>query len=191
MYDASIDPYCYTGTTVWKNRAGVRRQDALNAFETAMVAQRTIQRLPSGRLDVTHYQAVHRHLFRDVYAWAGRFRTVHLAKSGSMFCYPEHIAREMRMLFETIDGRGLRAVARSDFIARLAAFLATLNAIHPFREGNGRTQIAFAAIVAADAGQPLALEKLQAVRFLAAMIASFHGDERPLQRALARMVVSA
>jgi len=86
MYDAVEDPYCYLRTTVLKNRAGLRPQRALTRFETAMAAQHADEPLPVGRLSVRHYCGIHRHLFQDVYAWAGRFRTVRISKAGSMFC---------------------------------------------------------------------------------------------------------
>ena len=99
MYDAIEDPYCYPGTTVLKNRAGHRTQRALTQFETAMSAQCADEPLPNGLLSVRHYQAIHRHLFQDVYPWAGNIRTVRISRHGSMFCYPEHIRSQMRTLF--------------------------------------------------------------------------------------------
>ncbi len=63
-----------------------------------------------------------------------------------------------------------------------AAFLSTLNAIHPFREGNGRTQTAFLVLLAKRAGHPLDLEKIQSEEFLAAMVTTFKGDDTPLER---------
>jgi 3-oxoadipate enol-lactonase len=99
MYDAVSDPYCYPGTTVLKNRAGVRTQAELNFFEEEATAQRFAEPLPSGQLDVRHYCGIHRHLFQDVYTWAGTFRTVRISKAGSAFCYPENIDREMGQLF--------------------------------------------------------------------------------------------
>jgi len=144
MYGAVEDPYCYPRTTVLKNRAGLRTQRALTRFETAMAAQRADEPLPVGRLSVRHYCGIHRHLFLDVYAWAGRFRTVRISKGGSMFCYPEHIPREMRTLFVRLKNDNyLRGFAIEDFVRQSAHFLATLNAIHPFRDGNGRTQSPF------------------------------------------------
>src|ERR1035437_3550318 len=105
MYDAIEDPYCYPGTTVLKNRAGHRTQRALTQFETAMSAQRADEPLPIGRLSVHHYQAVHRHLFQDVYQWAGTFRTVRISKDGSMFCYPEHIPSQMPPFLGGLRGK--------------------------------------------------------------------------------------
>jgi len=95
MYDAIEDPYCYPGTTVLKNRAGHRTQRALTQFETAMSAQRADEPLPIGRLSVHHYQAVHRHLFQDVYPWA---------RAGS----PSRLFLLMRPGVEGIENRNAR-----------------------------------------------------------------------------------
>ncbi len=95
MYDSTADAYCYAGTTVLRNKANLRTQELLDVFEHAAVLNRADEALPAGRMSVSHYRAVHRHLFQDVYPWAGRFRTVRIAKGGSMFCYPEHIPAEM------------------------------------------------------------------------------------------------
>jgi cell filamentation protein len=154
-----------------------------------MSTQRAEEPLPSGRLSVRHYRAVHHHLFQDVYAWAGKFRKVRIAKDGSMFCYPEHIAREMRKLFTRLRKRDyLRGLSEDDFAVEAARLLATLNAIHPFRDGNGRTQLAFLALTSHRAGRPLDLARLRPRKFLAAMIESFKGDEQPLTRELQNLI---
>src|SRR3990172_7977080 len=99
MYEAEPDPYCFPGSSVLKNKAGLTNQAALEAFETAMTFARSEELLPRGRLSVSHYRAIHHHLFQDVYAWAGRDRTVRLSKGESTFCYPEHIGAEVKRVF--------------------------------------------------------------------------------------------
>lgn len=189
MYDAAADPYCYPGTAILKNIPGLRDQTALEKFEAAMTAQRSDEPLPAGRFTVQHYRSIHHHLFQDVYSWAGKFRTVRLAKSGSAFCYPEHIAHEMKALFDGLKAkRHLRDLSPNAFAQEAASFLTTLNAIHPFREGNGRAQLSFVALMANDAGRPLDLAVLNPDEFLEAMVASFRGDEEPLGRALSAMI---
>lgn len=189
MYAAFDDPYCYPGTDTLKNRLNLRDPDALAAFEAEISAQRADEPLPAGRLGVRHFCAVHRHLFQDVYEWAGRFRTIRLAKDGSAFCYPENIPGQIEELFDWLRTQNfLRQLGARDFAAALAHFLAVLNAIHAFREGNGRTQLIFAALLAARAGHPLDLAKLDPERFLAAMITSFKGDEAPLAVELGRLI---
>jgi cell filamentation protein len=180
-YDAIADPYCYPDTTVFKNIPDIRDADAVAEFEAVSTAQRADEPLPEGRLSIRHYRAIHHHLFQDVYAWAGKFRTVRLGKDGSAFCYPDNIAREMQRLFADLRRqRHLKGLSPEAFVAAATHFLATLNAIHPFREGNGRTQISFLTLLADRAGHPVNLDRLAPERFLNAMIESFHGDEQPL-----------
>jgi cell filamentation protein len=76
-----------------------RDQAELDAFEAEITDQRASEPLPAGDLSSAHYLAVHRHLFQDVYSWAGELRTVRISKGGSMFCYPENIGGEMEKLF--------------------------------------------------------------------------------------------
>jgi cell filamentation protein len=189
MYDAVSDPYCYPGTTVLKNIPGIAIQAALDEFEATMTAQRADEPLPRGRLSVSHYRAIHHHLFQDVYVWAGGFRTVRLSKGGSAFCYPENIEGEMKRLFDGLKSKQyLQNLSAEAFVAEMATFLSTLNAIHPFREGNGRTQAAFLALLGMRAGHPVNLDKLEPGQFLAAMIASFKGNDGPLERQILSLI---
>ena len=187
MYRAEPDPYCYPGTTVLINRLGFRDQPRLDAFEAEVTAERGAQPLPSGALSYRQYRAIHRHLFQDVYAWAGKVRTVRISKEGSAFCYPEHIDREMRRLFAGLaKEKKLRGLGAQSFAKKAAHFLAELNAIHPFREGNGRTQLSFLTLLAERADHPLA-DQLDPQAILAATIASFGGDEAPLTKLIAQL----
>lgn len=182
MYDAVTDSYCYEGTRVLKNRANLHEQDELDAYEAAMTAQRSDEPLPVGKLDVGHYCAIHRHLFQDVYEWAGKFRDVRISKGGSAFCYPEYIEQQMETLFDEIRGESyLGELSPDEFANKAAHFLSTLNAIHPFREGNGRVQTSFLLMLADNAGHPLDLTKLVPERFMDAMVASFENDESLLE----------
>lgn len=191
MYAAFPDPYCYRGTTVLKNVPGLRDAAALERFETAITAQRAGEPLPSGRLSVQHYQAIHRHLFQDVYRWAGRFRSVQLTKGTSTFCYPEHIKGELQRIFlELRNSDYLCELDAQSFALAAAHFLSELNAVHAFRDGNGRAQLAFLALLAARAGHPLSLARLRPEAFLAAMVTSFHRDERPLALQLSELIRS-
>jgi len=181
VYESGPDPYCYPGSSVLINRLDIRDQAELDAYETLITAQRGEEVLPNGRLGYAHYRAIHRHLFQDVFSWAGKLRTVRIAKGGSMFCYPEHIDAEMRKLFEQLSAdRFLHGMTADKFARRAAHLLAELNAIHPFREGNGRTQLTYLTLLAARAGHPLALERMDPAAMLAAMVASFKSDETPL-----------
>jgi cell filamentation protein len=190
MYESDDDTYCYPGTTVLKNLGNLRTQRALERFETAMTAQRFDEPLPNGLLSVRHYSAVHHHLFQDVYAWAGKSRTVRISKPGSApFCYPEYIDGALRQTFRKLHrSRYLRNLAADDFAEQAAALLSQLNAIHTFRDGNGRAQLAFMVLLADRARHRLHLDRLQPGNFLQAMINSFQGDHAPLSRALRLLI---
>jgi cell filamentation protein len=128
-------------------------------------------------------------LFQDGYAWAGKLRSVRIAKGGNTFCYPENIDREMRRLFAALaDRKYFQGLGADDFAAEATHFLTDLNAIHPFREGNGRTQLSFLMLLADQAGHPLQLERLDPKEILDAIIKSFGGNEAPLLAVLKRLV---
>lgn len=176
-YDAFDDPYVYKGTHVLKNRPGIREAATLEAFELEMTTLRAEESLPTGRYGPAHYCQVHRHLFQDVYRWAGRYRKVRTSKGGNLFCYPEYISTQMDQLFRRLTLPPLTpGAAATDFIGAAAAFLGELNAVHPFREGNGRSQLSFLHLIAIRAGHPLALERIRPETFMPAMIESFGGE---------------
>lgn len=82
----------------------------------------------------------------------------------------------------------LRGLAKSMSAKEAAHFLAELNAIHPFREGNGRTQLSFLTMLAEVAGHPLDLERLDPQGILEATIESFSGNESGLAEQIALLL---
>lgn len=157
-----------------------------------MVTFQATQPLPDGRMDARHYRAIHRHLFGPVYRWAGRDRTIRIAKGGNMFCYPEQIGRQMDALFGDLARAGyLRGPDREAFAVAAAHFLSELNVIHPFREGNGRAQKAFLVLLGEQAGHPIDVRKIQRETYVAARIAAFRGDEGPLARLIPTLLPRA
>ncbi len=136
---------------------------------------------PAGLLDYAHYRALHRHLFQDVYDWAGTIRTIRIGKGGNWFCFPEYIDREMNRIFDQIAAQAHFVGSPADqFPAQVAHALAEINAVHPFREGNGRTQLAFLSILATNASLAFNDDVLDRDRVIGAMIDSFGGTEAPL-----------
>lgn len=189
MYDSIEDHYCYKGTTVLQNRRNIRTQEALGRFELAITAQRATEALPLGKLNELHYKRIHWHLFQDVYTWAGEYRDVWISKGDSAFCHPDYISGEMKKLFARLQrDKNLTSLTASEFAVKAASLLAELNAIHAFRDGNGRSQMAFLNLLAIRAEHPLRLTKIVPGDFLAAMIQAFRGDEKPLAHELARLL---
>jgi cell filamentation protein len=181
MYDAIDDPYTYENSTVLVNKLGLRSQAELDAFEAEISSARAEEALPEGTLDFAHYKAIHHHLFQDVYDWAGQIRAVRISKGGNPFCFPENIESQATKLFGDLRAANyLQNLDATTYSGKAAHFLAELNAIHAFREGNGRSQLTFFALLSNYAGHPLDLEKLVPETLLAAMIASFEGQEQEL-----------
>ena len=184
-YEVEQDSYCYEGTSVLKNLADIRDAALLEQFELEMSTLRAEEPLPEGSFDPKHYCSVHRHLFQDVYEWAGQCRKVRTAKGGNWFCYPEHISNEMARVFKMLENPSFSPGSTVDsFVGVAADFLGELNAVHPFREGNGRSQLSFLHLVGIRAEHPFAFGRIQREAFMPAMIASFSTSLEPLKSEL-------
>jgi cell filamentation protein len=144
---ANMDPYVYPGTSVIRNLRDIRDAGVLGEFEAEATARRLrqLEHKPiKGRFDARHLQAIHRHIFQDVFEWAGEFRTVNISKSGDPFAFHQHIVSSLERMCGQLNREGnLLGLNPELFAARAAYYLGEINAIHPFREGNGRTQREF------------------------------------------------
>ncbi len=188
-YDSFDDPYCYAGTSILRNKLDLHDAAVLEAFEHESVSAKAEEALPIGSFDVAHYRAVHRHLFDAVYDWAGEYRTVRIAKRGAMFCYPEHIAGQMSALFACLNGAAFHTgCAVTEFVGAAAKFIAELNAIHPFREGNGRTQLTFLFLLGERAHVHLNFANIAPDAVMTAMVGSFNGALKPLEAEIRQML---
>jgi cell filamentation protein len=188
-YAAETDPLCYPGTTVLRNLLDIEDAELLDEAELALFLLRAEKPFPLGNFDVEHYLALHRYLFQDVYPWAGEIRTIRIGKDGNWFCYPEYIASELERVFAELgDPDKLEKMTVADFASHIGHFLAELNAVHPFREGNGRTQLAFLAMLTEHAGFSFDADELDRDRVMHAMIESFSGDEGPLVALILRII---
>ena len=191
MSSRAGDPYLDPATGVLRNLLGITDAAELVRAEASLSASRLIdlerRRLP-GRYDLAHLQAFHRCILGDVYAWAGQLRTVSIAK-GSVFCLPQHLESYAADVFGRLAAaERLRGLARDPFITGLAGFLADVNALHPFREGNGRAQRAFFGQLTRDAGFTLTWQHLDPARNVEASAAVMRGDLEPMREMLDTLV---
>lgn len=176
------DPYAHPDG-VLRNKLGITDQDALKSAEADITGARLIalsRHHIDGRYDLNHLRAFHRFVFRDVYEWAGELRTVDITKHDT-FCRRIHPDAYASEVFGQLTTSSWACDAdRAKFIAGLAETYADINALHPFREGNGRAQRAFLQQFAADAGRPSSRAGLDADENEAASIAGFRGNLKPL-----------
>ena len=185
------DPYSDPVTGVLYNKLGLRSAAALEAAEREITHAALIlldESPASASYDLAHLREIHQRIFGDIYQWAGQVRTVAIAKS-AMFCLPQYIESSAAVIFRELrDEDCLRGLDRGIFVGRLAYYLGEVNALHPFREGNGRAQRAFLGQLARDAGFPLAWQHLDPVRNVEASAAIMRGDPEPMRKMLDALV---
>jgi cell filamentation protein len=189
----SGDPYVYPGTGVLRNRFGIRDVDELERVEAELVVARTVElrsRVEQPPFDLARLQAIHQHLFGDVYAWAGELRTVRIAKQRIPFANPQFIEQNAGVVFGELAGEDhlVGIVEYAAFVERFAYHLGEVNALHPFREGNGRTQRQLFRELAAHAGWAVDFTGMGRDENIEASIAATLGDQEPLRRMLVPLV---
>ncbi len=140
------DKYCYPGSDVLKNKLDIRSDEALHTAEreiTSMWLLRLKAEPVKGRFDLAHLKRIHAKVFADIYAWAGKTRTVDISK-GNVFCRSMFIDSYAEELFSSLAAENwLITTAPEEVPERLAYYLSEINVLHPFREGNGRVQRLF------------------------------------------------
>ena len=176
------DPYAYPGSSVLINKPGFRDEKALRAFEYEASAVRLAELAinpTAGRFDVEHLKRIHAHIFQDVYEWAGKVRTVGISKGGTSFARPEYIESYGATLSAGLAKEGfLRGLDKPSFADRLTHYYTEFNALHPFREGNGRATREFIGQLAKEAGYELDQRRIDndKGRWNDAAARSFRGD---------------
>lgn len=152
----SSDAGCYPGTTVLVNKLGLKSQKALDEAESVAVSFRSVEILLSPfteEISFAGYCSLHEKLFGDIYDWAGELRTVDLSKKGTSFYPCEKLEEYGAMLFRRLAGEnGFCDMKRTSLVSGAAEFYHDLNMLHPFREGNGRTQRVFITLLIRRAG---------------------------------------
>jgi cell filamentation protein len=190
-YDAD-DVYCIPGTAVLKNKAGITDQDLLDEYEGDFTAIRLLELTQNpiqGSFDLAHLCKIHSYLFQDVYEWAGEVRSVDIIRDDSRFCNVRQIQSYSHTIFSALSAeKYLVNLEPAVFANRLAHYLSEVNAIHPFREGNGRVQRLFISQLAEHAGYSLDYSALDQAELYPVMQASFLGDERPLSELILKII---
>jgi len=175
------DPYVYPGTDILINKPSLRNKDELDRFERMMTRARLAELLPEIPITYEGYKALHHHIFQDVFDWAGQSRTVPLAKGKTFFGPPLYVDQEMTRRFQLMaDENHLRGLHPEVFATRAAEHLNEINAIHPFREGNGRTQRLFLEVLAAQAGHAMNLKSILPKPWHDASVKGFDSNHQPM-----------
>jgi len=184
-----------------KNKLGAKTHEDLEKREARLVFSRDAEIIadgfPTGTFDAKHLKAIHRHLFQDVYEWAGHTRDEKVRLSdgtvasepllrkvdGSPFMVGAHIAGALDAIADRLRAANyLRGLPRQEFAEQAADIMADINAAHAFREGNGRTQRAFIRQLALEAGHELDFSVVSRERMIQASIAANERGDNTIMR---------
>ncbi|MDM1769973.1 putative adenosine monophosphate-protein transferase Fic [Acinetobacter indicus] len=137
--------YCYPNSDILKNKLNIQDAAILQQAELELSETASIHiEFAEPPYDLKYLQSIHRQLFSDLYEWAGELRQADIAKGNTRFCTFPRIEIEANKLFKQLEQQNyFQGLEKSVLIQKVADFYCELNVIHPFREGNGRTQRIF------------------------------------------------
>lgn len=185
------DPYILKNGTL-KNKLNIKDPIKLDKAEAALTADRLVeidQKGPKGPFHYDRLKATHHYIFQDIYEWAGQPRTISISKGDSHFTPSYLIQHRMENLFTRLEkDHFLQNLKPKEFVGKITEFFADLNQIHPFREGNGRTQRAFTEALAKQAGYDLAFDISTKERMIDISIKSHQGDLSGMNRFFQEMM---
>lgn len=191
VYAVAGSLYCYQGTAVLRNRFGIRDAGQLRALEADISSARQTEMMNEpvrGRFTANHLKAIHHKLLSDVYSFAGHFRREDIAKGETRFLsYTEISDKLEKLLAELRKERWLGGLGRDDLTQRAAYYMAELNYIHPFREGNGRAIRELMRLLFLRNGYAVRWDNVPTETLLQAMVDSVY-DTADLKRVLAECV---
>ena len=178
----SIDPIsanCYPGTTVLINKFNIQDEETLGEVEGVISSARYAEWLNAPQLtdfSFEHYKAIHCFIFGDLYDWAGEVRTVNISKKGTAFIPAMDIENQAKLIFGRLKERNyFKDLAHHEFVTEIVDFYCSANNLHPFREGNGRTQRAFLTQLIWNAGYDISFADIDTDLLMIATIQASQG----------------
>lgn len=169
----TFPPYTYPDSSVLINRFDLRDAETLEMIERKLTYTQLglLSSQVVGVFDIAHLKRIHYRLFHELYDWAGEFRLVDIGKGQTLFCRVAFLDSEADRIRRWLEPRAFRPMPHVVPMAQLAGELLThLNMLHPFREGNGRTQREFVRQLARFHGFCLDYDRMDAERYMTASI---------------------
>jgi cell filamentation protein len=182
------DPYIDQRSRCLRNLLGIKDVEELSKVETALVVNRcyelecaSFDNTDDKEFDFEHLKDIHKHLFQDVYDWAGQVRHVDLSKGETRFLPHKLIERGAHSIFSELKHHNyLRGLDADTFSKNAAYYLGEINHIHPFREGNGRTQREFINQLAYHNGYQIEWKNVSQKQMIESSIEADKGNAEPL-----------
>lgn len=187
------DPYLYPGLNVMRNKLGIHQVQRLEQAAYALTALRaaTLELGPVAR-GLPYLCAIHRHLYQDIFDWAGQIREVDIYQGDTRFCHFDYIEKEGNALMQDLeDEHELQNLDKATFIERLSHYYCEINVLHPFRIGNGIAQRIFFEQLALHAGYSLDWRGIDPQAWSQANQSGAMGDLTALNAIFSRVVSEA
>ena len=182
----SLSDGCYPGTGCLINRFDIQNEKQLAYIENRIVnlkiSELIFHPIP-GNFDFSHYKAIHRFLFEDIYDWAGQIRSIDMSKKGTSFTKASRIEEMGGRIFGRLNRmNNFTGLEHDAFAYEITDFYCSTNMLHPFREGNGRTQRAFLQQLVRNAGYEISFAAIDPDELMFATIQAANGVTDGLQR---------
>ncbi|WDH78228.1 Fic family protein [Microbacterium esteraromaticum] len=195
---AADDRYTIPGSGgVLENKLGLTTQEgvdeAMNEAATTRWAIMVMEPIPD-RLDIEYFRSIHRRLLSPVLDWAGEVRQrgdeVVAGGTGIVYARSEFFQNGLNDVFDTLATEDyLKGLGTEEFAAKLADRWGYLTTVHPFRDGNTRTQSAYVDRLATRAGHPIDWQKVDVPTLRSLRLAAVTGSERPLAQYLGSVLL--
>ena len=188
----SITDNCYEGTSCLINKLDIRDEKQLTIVESHITLAKIsiLQQNPiNGNFDFEHYKLIHKFIFEDLYDWAGIPRTVDISKKGTLFVNAKNIDEIAEACFLRLKNQNyFKNLDLEEFIEKITDFYCSTNILHPFREGNGRTQRVFLSQLSHNAGFEMDFTKIDTDTLMLATIHAANGVDTYLKDALREVI---
>lgn len=176
LYESRNSIYCYKDSNTLKNYFNIQNHELLEEIERKIVLVKLYELRQNKQIknfDIKHFISIHKFLFEDIYPFAGLFRNENIAKGNFSFAEWEYIENELQKLLEKLKQESYLAdLEKEELSKRLAYYMAELNVLHPFREGNGRVIREFIRQLAFKNEYILDLQEIESKEMLNACIKS-------------------
>lgn len=187
-----MSKYCYPGTNTLINHFDIKDPHRLHRVEKQFSFRRSLELMYKpipGELNFEYLKKIHHYLFQDVYPFAGKIRTENIGKGGYKFLDCAYIERGASYVFQNLKhDRFFVGQPVDKFSDKASRFISEINHIHPFREGNGRTQREFLRRLCLNAGYVLDFTKTPSNEVLNAFISAAESDFKPLSNIIRQSI---
>lgn len=190
-----MSEYFTSHDDILENKLGITDPQVLKQIEEEIVPVRTAEiysSFPVKAFDFDMLRKIHFIMFSDLYQMAGQVRNVDMVRGDNRipFCFTQNIDQEQRRIFGILNQENdFVGLDREAFVKKIAWLSSELNALHPFRDGNGRAIRAFLVLLAAHAGFELDYSKVDKDELIEADVRAFLGDVSSLEEVYSQSIL--